>query len=148
MWPNDVRRSDLRVEYMRGSGAGGQNRNKRDSACRITHVPTGLAVRAEEERSQAQNKALAFRRLCEKLIPLMKSALQPTKTVKNDEVVRSYNEHRGTVKDTRLEDTFNYNKVLDGAGLEEMVKALMENEYGELLRNIDGRAKDSSSGSF
>jgi len=78
----------------------------------------------------------------------MKSALQPTKTVKNDEVVRSYNEHRGTVKDTRLEDTFNYNKVLDGAGLEEMVKALMENEYGELLRNIDGRAKDSSSGSF
>ena len=148
MWPNDVRRSDLRVEYMRGSGAGGQNRNKRDSACRITHVPTGLAVRAEEERSQAQNKALAFRRLCEKLIPLMKSALQPIKTVKNDEVVRSYNEHRGTVKDTRLEDTFNYNKVLDGAGLEEMVKALMENEYGELLRNIDGRAKDSSSGSF
>lgn len=133
---------------MRGSGAGGQNRNKRDTACRITHIPTGLAVRAEEERSQAQNRALAFKKLCEKLVPLMKSANQNADHVKNDEVVRTYNEHRGQVKDVRLEDTFNYNKVLDGTGLEEIVKALMESNYVELLRCVDGRAEESGGKSF
>ncbi|MCI0559162.1 MAG: peptide chain release factor-like protein [Nitrososphaera sp.] len=148
MWPSDVRRSDLRIEYMRGSGAGGQNRNKRDTACRILHIPTGIAVRCEEERTQAQNKALAFKRLCEKLIPLMKSAAKTVDHVKNDTVVRTYNEHRSQVKDVRLEDTFNYNKVLDGTGLEEMVKALMENDYAELLRRTGRQSEEHGGGSF
>ena len=133
---------------MRGSGAGGQNRNKRDTACRITHIPTGLSARAEEERYQPQNRALAFKRLCEKLIPLMKEAHKGEPSVKNDTVIRTYNEHRSAVKDSRLEDTFNYNKVLDGTGLDEMVKALMENDYGELLRSVERGTEGSGGQSF
>lgn len=73
-WPNDVRKSDLRIDTYRGSGAGGQHRNKTDSAVRITHLPTGISAQAEDERDQSRNKKLAFRRLCNKLVPLMKSA--------------------------------------------------------------------------
>jgi len=110
---------------MRGSGAGGQNRNKRDTACRITHIPTGIAVRCEEERTQAQNKQLAFKRLCEKLVPIMKSAAQNAEAVKNDERIRSYKEKEGKVIDARLDRIFSYDRVLDGTQLDEIVQALM-----------------------
>jgi len=58
-----VTKKDLRVEMLRGSGKGGQNRNKRDTCVRITHVESGVVGYACDERSQAQNKKLAFRRL-------------------------------------------------------------------------------------
>lgn len=56
---------DCRVDTYRGSGAGGQNRNKRDTAVRITHVPSGAVGRCEEQRNQLQNKKVAFRRMAE-----------------------------------------------------------------------------------
>lgn len=55
-----IRREDLEEEFMRGSGAGGQNRNKRDTAVRLRHRPTGLEVRAEGERTQARNRDVAL----------------------------------------------------------------------------------------
>lgn len=58
-----VTRKDLRIETMRGSGKGGQNRNKRDTAVRITHPESGAVGYAEDQRSQGQNKKLAFRRM-------------------------------------------------------------------------------------
>lgn len=54
---------DLRIEFYRGSGAGGQKRNKTDSACRITHEASGAVGTAEDERKQSVNKRLAFRRM-------------------------------------------------------------------------------------
>lgn len=57
--------ADCRVETKRGSGKGGQNRNKRDTAVRIVHPPSGAVGESQEERSQLQNKRTAFRRMAE-----------------------------------------------------------------------------------
>lgn len=56
----ELRREDLEEEFMRGSGAGGQNRNKRDTAVRLRHVPTGIEVRSEGERTQHRNREIAL----------------------------------------------------------------------------------------
>ena len=61
-----VRKSDFKIEYYRASGKGGQNRNKRDTACRITHIETGLTSTCCDERSQLQNKRKAFTNLTSK----------------------------------------------------------------------------------
>ena len=62
-----IARDDLEESFMRGSGAGGQKVNKTSSTVRLRHVPTGIEVRCQEERSLAQNRALARALLCDKL---------------------------------------------------------------------------------
>lgn len=115
MWPQSVSRKDLKIEFMRGSGKGGQNKNKRDTACRITHIPTGISVRAEEHRTQELNREAAFRRLAEKLVPLMREALVPAHHKElPEERIRTYNFDRNQVTDHRTGKKANLEDVLDG----------------------------------
>ena len=125
MWPSSVTEKDLRIETFRGSGAGGQNRNKRDTAVRITHIPTGIVSTAQDQRTQGQNKKIAFRRLAEKLKPLMIAAAVKQDFPINTEVVRSYRETDRIVKDKRLTETFDYYDVLDRNGLDEIISKLI-----------------------
>ncbi len=68
----EIKEADIRVEFYRGSGPGGQHRNVTDSAVRIRHLPTGIVVQASERRSQSQNRELAMERLRKALARLEK----------------------------------------------------------------------------
>jgi len=125
-WPNNVTEQDLRIDYYRGSGSGGQKRNRTSSACRIVHIPTGLMACAEDSRSQGQNRRNAFRRLADKLVPIMKEALIPPRPELNNTVVRSYREKEAQVIDKRIAGVFDYWEVLDGNGLDKIITELIK----------------------
>lgn len=123
-WPNTVRKDDLRIEFYRGSGPGGQHRNKTSSACRITHKITGISAQCEDERCQHKNKKIAFRRLAAKLVPLMKKEVEgEQQKIRPTEVIRTYHQVRGTVKDKRIDKIFKYDEILDG-NLESLIKEI------------------------
>ena len=123
--------ADLRVDTYRASGAGGQHVNKTDSAVRITHVPTGVVVQCQNERSQTQNKAVAMQLLRSKLIELeerkraeeLARARGEVKDVAWGSQIRSYVMQPYTmVKDHRTEhEVGDVQRVLDG-DLDEFVR--------------------------
>lgn len=90
---------DFRVDTFRGTGPGGQHRNKTESCVRITHIESGMAASACESRSQATNKRVAFRRLASKLIAHYVPARQKERNASGDVVVRTYHAVDNRVKD-------------------------------------------------
>jgi peptide chain release factor 2 len=130
----EIQEKDLRVDTFRASGAGGQHVNKTDSAVRITHLPTNIAVQCQSDRSQIRNRAEALKMLKSKLYELevnkKKEALDAKENSKSDNSfghqIRSYVLHPyQLVKDLRTDyETGNIQAVLDGE-IEGFIKAML-----------------------
>lgn len=125
-WPHDVTRKDLRITHIKGSGAGGQKRNKTSSGVLIVHIPTGLTGRATEHREQSQNLKAAFRKLADQLIPLMKKEVKLERYRANPERVRTYHEPDNRVVDERIGRCGSYSDVVEGTGFADVVEELLK----------------------
>src|SRR5262245_42077763 len=113
-WPHDVTKKDLRIIGIRGSGKGGQNRNKTFTGVRLVHIPTGIAAEATEHRERPQNLKAAFRKLCDQLVPMMKKEAQKERYRASTERVRTYHQPDNRVTDERLGHVGSYDDLLDG----------------------------------
>ncbi len=130
----DMNPADLRFDYYRASGAGGQHVNKTESAVRITHIPTATVVQCQNGRSQHQNKDTAMKQLKAKLYELeMKKRNEESQQLENSKSdigwgsqIRSYVLDSGRIKDLRTGyESTNTQAVLDG-GLDEFIKASLK----------------------
>ncbi len=125
--------SDLKIDRYRASGAGGQHINKTDSAIRITHIPTGIVVQCQDERSQIKNKDKAMAVLKSRLWDMTRSAEKDAidsdrrsqvGTGDRSERIRTYNYHQGRVTDHRIGLTlYKLEEILNGS-LDEIIDAL------------------------
>ena len=125
---------DLRIDVFRSSGPGGQSVNTTDSAVRITHLPTGLVVIQQDEKSQHKNKARALKVLRARLYEAERQALAATRAADRksqvgsgdrSERIRTYNFPQGRVTDHRINLTlYKIDKVMTGEALDEIVDAL------------------------
>jgi peptide chain release factor 1 len=139
---------DLRIDVFRASGPGGQSVNTTDSAVRITHLPTGLAVSQQDEKSQHKNKAKAMKVLRARLYELEREKLASARSADRkamvgsgdrSERIRTYNFPQGRVTDHRINLTLHrLPEVLEGSGLDELVSALIAEDEAERLAALDG----------
>lgn len=141
----EINPSDLRIDTFRSSGAGGQHVNTTDSAIRITHIPTGVVVECQDERSQHKNKARAMSLLSSRLLAAeqTKQKQQQTESRRNlvgsgdrSERIRTYNYSQGRVTDHRINLTlYRLNDIMDG-DLDELIGALVREHQADLLAAI------------
>jgi len=141
----DIDSKDLRVDTFRASGAGGQHVNKTDSAIRLTHLPTGIVVECQDERSQHKNKARAMSLLQAKLFQAEqdKQQQEQAQTRKllvgsgdRSERIRTYNFPQGRVSDHRINLTlYKLDEVMEGA-LDEVIEPIIAEHQADLLAAI------------
>ncbi len=133
---------ELRIDTMRASGAGGQHINKTESAVRITHLPTGLVVYCQDEKSQLKNREKAMRVLRARLKDLTEAAqhqaVQEERrsqvgTGDRSERIRTYNFPQGRVTDHRIGLTLHRIEAVMDGDLDELIQALAANEEEERL---------------
>jgi peptide chain release factor 1 len=134
---------DLKIDTMRAQGAGGQHVNKTESAIRITHLPSGMIVFVQEERSQHKNKAKALKMLRAKLYDAQRSKLDAERAAERrgqigsgdrSERIRTYNFPQGRVTDHRINLTLHkLPQVMEGEALHEVIDALVTEHQAELL---------------
>jgi peptide chain release factor 1 len=139
---------DLKIDIYRASGAGGQHVNTTDSAVRITHLPTGIVVIQQDERSQHKNKAKAMQVLRTRVYDLRREAAQGAEAEARramvgsgdrSERIRTYNFPQGRVTDHRINLTLHrLPEVLAGPGLGELVDALIAEDQAKRLAAMDG----------
>ena len=141
--------SDLQIDTYRSGGAGGQHVNKTESAIRITHLPTGIVVECQDERSQYKNKDKAMRVLRSRLYERMQQEQNDkiaserrsqVGTGDRSERIRTYNFPQGRVTDHRIGLTlYKLDAIMNGA-LDELADALRAHEQAEKLKGSDGNA--------
>jgi peptide chain release factor 1 len=141
---------DLRFDVFRASGAGGQHVNKTESAVRVTHVPTGLAVAVQDERSQHRNRARAIALLRAKLYDLERARVDGARadarrgqvgSGDRSERIRTYNFPQGRVTDHRIGLTLHkLDAVIAGEALGELIDALAAEQRARLLASEDEAA--------
>lgn len=138
---------DLRIDVYRSSGPGGQSVNTTDSAVRITHLPTGLVVIQQDEKSQHKNKAKALKVLRTRLFEMERERLaseragaRKTMVGSGDrsERIRTYNFPQGRVTDHRINLTLHkLNEILEGPGLRELIDALVAEDEAQRLAGLE-----------
>ena len=141
----EVNISDVRFDIFRSSGPGGQSVNTTDSAVRVTHLPTGIVVSCQDEKSQLQNKEKALRilraRLYDKLLSEQQDELASSRRLQigtgdRSERIRTYNYPQGRVTDHRIGLTlYNLDAILVGE-IDEIIESLAAAEKAEKLREV------------
>ncbi len=141
----DIRKEDLRIDTFRSSGAGGQHVNTTDSAIRIVHIPTGITVECQDERSQHKNKARALSLLAAKLLSTRQAAQHAEQaSMRRDlvgsgdrsERIRTYNFPQGRLTDHRINLTlYSLDKIIEG-DLDEVLGALAREHQADQLAQL------------
>jgi peptide chain release factor 1 len=139
--------TDLKIDIYRASGAGGQHVNTTDSAVRITHLPTGLVVIQQDERSQHKNKAKAMKVLRTRLYEAERERTQAEHagarkamvgSGDRSERIRTYNFPQGRVTDHRINLTLHrLPEILEGPGLDDLIRALIAEDEAARLAQLD-----------
>jgi peptide chain release factor 1 len=146
----DVRIDDkeLRIDVFRASGPGGQSVNTTDSAVRITHLPTGLVVIQQDEKSQHKNKARALKVLRSRLYEMERQARDNARAAERksqvgsgdrSERIRTYNFPQGRVTDHRINLTlYKIDRVMSGEALDEIIDAILAEDQAARLATVEG----------
>ena len=138
-----INEADLRVDVFRSSGPGGQSVNTTDSAVRITHIPTGIVVSQQDEKSQHKNRAKAMKILRARIYDAERAKAEAERAASRkgqvgsgdrSERIRTYNFPQGRVTDHRINLTlYKLDKILAGEALDEMVNALISEDQAAAL---------------
>ena len=138
---------DLRIDVYRAQGAGGQHVNKTESAVRITHLPTGIAVAQQTEKSQHKNKAHAMKLLKAKLYDMERERVDSARASERkslvgsgdrSERIRTYNFPQGRVTDHRINLTlYKLDKIVSGDELDDVVNALVSQHQADRLASLE-----------
>jgi peptide chain release factor 1 len=144
----DLNEADLKIDTMRAGGAGGQHVNKTESAIRITHIPTGIVVAVQAERSQHKNRAMAMALLRSRILDARNQKLAAERAEERrsqvgsgdrSQRIRTYNFPQGRVTDHRINLTlYSLDRIMEGEGLDEIIDALTAERQAELLAQQQG----------
>lgn len=139
----EINESDLRIDTFRAQGAGGQHVNTTDSAVRITHIPTGIVVSQQDEKSQHKNRSKALKILRARLYDAQRTAMEAERAAERrsqvgsgdrSERIRTYNFPQSRVSDHRINLTIHkLNSVLEGEALDEIIDALIAEDQARRL---------------
>jgi len=143
----EINEKDLRIDVFRSSGAGGQHVNKTESAVRITHLPTGLAVAQQTEKSQHKNKAQAMKLLKARLYEMERERVDKERASERrsqvgsgdrSERIRTYNFPQGRVTDHRINLTlYKLDRIISGDDLGDVIDALVTEDQASRLAELE-----------